>query len=286
MRPVHVLLALAVPSIWGFGFTLAKAGLDQFPPFLLMSIRFFISALVLVWFVPPPRAYLGRIFLIALVSATIQYGFTFYGLTGLDASTAILVLQLEVPILALLGIVVLREPLVWRRFAGMVLAFAGVALIAGEPSLEGRLFYVGLMAAGALFWATGQIMIRRLGPIGGFALLAWVSVFAAPQMFVASLLVEEGHWQAIANADRYGWGVILYLALIMTVIGYGAWYHLLGRCEVNQLAPFLLMVPVSAVIGGVLVLGEELTPLIVLGGIVVMAGIVVMTVSRRPLGRA
>ena len=74
MQLRHLLIALVVPLTWGFGFALAKAGLDHFPPLLLMSMRFAIAAAILVWLVPVPRGHWWSLTIITLVSATLQYG--------------------------------------------------------------------------------------------------------------------------------------------------------------------------------------------------------------------
>ena len=73
MKPAHVLMAIAVAIIWGMGIIVAKAAIDHFPPILLMALRFALTALVLVWFVRPPWHLMGKIFLIALISAAVMY---------------------------------------------------------------------------------------------------------------------------------------------------------------------------------------------------------------------
>ncbi len=83
---------------------------------------------------------MGQLFVIALVSAAVQYSLTFNGLRGVDASTAVLVIQLEVPFPVLLGAVLLKEKPGPRRWLGIAIAFIGVAFIgvafiAGEPRL-------------------------------------------------------------------------------------------------------------------------------------------------------
>jgi O-acetylserine/cysteine efflux transporter len=177
-------LALSVPIIWGMGITFAKAGLDEFPPLFLMSMRFNVSAVLLCWFFPPPAGQLRAIFIIALVSATIQYGLTFYGLAGLDASTAVLFMQLEVPFSAACAVIFLNDKLGWKRACGMFVAFLGVALIAGAPSLRNQLFPAFLVMAGVFTWAIGQVMIKKMVKVTGFQLIAWVSVsFATPRNF-------------------------------------------------------------------------------------------------------
>lgn len=277
----QVLLALIIPTTWGLGFAMAKVGMDQFPPFLLMSMRFALATLILVWFTRPPWGFMRRIFLIALVSATIQYGFTFYGLKGIDASTAVIVVQLEAPFLALLAAVFLKDRLGWKRSIGMAFAFGGVAIIAGEPRLEGNLIYVGLVATGAMTWAIGQVMVSQLREVKGPALLAWVAMFAAPQMFVASLLFEENQWQLITSASWSDWGIVLYLGLIMTALAYSVWYHLLATCPLSKLSPFLLLTPVTTVIFGVFILDETFTLPMTIGACMVMGGVAATTIERR-----
>jgi len=269
-------LALSVPIIWGMGIVFAKAGLDEFPPLFLMSMRFIVSALVLVWFFPPPIGQLRAIFLISLVSATIQYGLTFYGLAGLDASSAVLFMQLEVPFTAACAAIFLKDKLGWKRVCGMIVAFIGVVLIAGAPSMRNQLLPAFLVIAGVLTWAIGQVMIKRMVTITGFQLIAWVSVFAGPQMLAASLILEKDHLGLLQNATLIGWGSVIYMGIVMTALGYGIWYHLLKKYDVNQVVPFLLLLPVTSILGAVLFLGEHPSIRILIGGVVVITGVAII----------
>ena len=106
MKPIDILIAIIVPVVWGLGLVFAKPAVDQIPPMLLMALRFTVTALALVWFVRIPRASLKALFLAAFVGSTLQYGLTFNGLRLLDASTTALLVQAEVPFLALIP---------WRR---------------------------------------------------------------------------------------------------------------------------------------------------------------------------
>jgi O-acetylserine/cysteine efflux transporter len=266
-------LALSVPINWGMGFTLAKAGLDEFPPLFLMSMRFGLSAVLLCWFFPPPVGQLRAIFIVALVSATIQYGLTFTGLAGLDASAAVLLVQLEVPFGALLAAIFLNDKLGWKRTLGMALAFFGVSLIAGAPNIRNQLFSAFLVMSGALTWSVGQVMIKKMVTVTGFQLITWVAVFAGPQMFISSLILETGHLGALQNATIIGWGTVVYMGIVMTAIGYAIWYHLLNKYDVNQVMPFLLLLPVSAIFAAVLFLGERPDIRTLIGGVFVIIGV-------------
>jgi O-acetylserine/cysteine efflux transporter len=283
MKLGDILIAITVPAVWGLGLVFAKPAVDQFPPILLMALRFSVTALLMVWFVCIPRASLRWLFLAALVGSTLQYGLTFNGLKLLDASTTALIVQAEAPFLALIAAVFFGERLGIRRILGMVIAFAGIYLISGEPRIQDQGLGVALVLGGAFTWALGQTMVRHVGEIGGMTAIAWVSVFAAPQLFVASALVEQGQVAALANAGLSVWATVVYLGVVMTALGYSCWYHVLGRYEVNRVAPFLLLTPVASVIGGALLLGEAITPTILTGGAIIISGVALLVVERRPL---
>ena len=282
MKAYDVLQALGVALIFGTGVVFAKAAIDHFPPILLMSIRFTVAAALLLWFVRLPWHLMGKIFFAALVGAAIQYSLTFSGLAGLDASIMILVVQLEVPFAALLAWLVFKDPLGWRGFGGMVLAFVGIAVIAGSPEQRGNLLPILLVVGGALTFAVGQIMVKRIGQIGGLTMIACVAAMAGPQLLVSSLIFERGQWEAIVSAPPIVWWAVAYLSLVMTSLGYAMWYGLLGRHDVTSVIPYLLLVPVTTMLGGVLFLGEPMTLVRIAGGILVIAGVATMNLTRNP----
>jgi O-acetylserine/cysteine efflux transporter len=274
-------MGIMVAVIWGSGFLFAKVAIEHFPPILLMAMRFTVTALVLVWFVPIPRRQLPRLFWVALIGAAIQYSLTFTGLKHIYASTAIIVIQLEVPFAVLAAVIFLKDRVDMIKILGMGLAFIGVLIIAGEPHLQGDLFWVLVVASGAFMWAVGQVMIKSLGPVGGFTLIAWIAVFAAPQLYISSWLVERDQFEAIRSADWVVWAVVAYLGVIMTAVGYAIWYHLLGKYPVYQVAPFLLLLPVTTVLGGVLLLDEALTARLMIGGGLAIGGVAVINLIRK-----
>jgi O-acetylserine/cysteine efflux transporter len=277
----QILLALIVPITWGLGFTLAKIGMEQFSALLIMSIRFGIAGLVLVWFTKPPWGYMREIFVVALIGSTIQYGLTYNGLKGIDASTAAILVQLEGPILALMGTILLKEKLGLTRALGMGFAFLGVFIIAGEPRLDGHIDSVILLVAGSTVWAVAQIMISRLKGLSGITILAWVAIMATPQMLIASLIIEDGQWQAITSASLVDWSIIFYLAFIMTVVGYSVWYHLLSSVDVSKVSPFLMLLPITSIIAGMVLLDEKLTLSMIIGGLMIMTGVASTLINWR-----
>ena len=280
MKSIDIVFAVAVAVIWGMGFVIAKAAMSHFSPILLMALRFTLTALCLVWFFRPPRRLFKNLFWIALVSAAIQYSLTFNGVRGIDASTAALLVQLEVPFGLLLAWLAFGDRISIKQTIGMVIAFTGAILIIGEPKLSGDLIYAFMVIGGAFTWAVGQIMIKKLGNPGGFMLISSVALFATPQLYIASFLFESNQIEQIQNATLPAWGAVVYLGLIMTALAYALWYRLLGLYSVNQVMPFLLLLPVTSVIGGIIFLGESLTTKIALGGLLALSGVALITIRR------
>jgi len=282
MKPVDVLIAIAVAIIWGMGFVIAKAGMVHFSPILLMALRFTLTAACLIYFFRPPPGLFRQLFWISLISAALQYSLTFNGVRGIDASTAALLVQLEVPFGLIMAWLVFGERIRPQQGLGILVAFAGAVLIVGEPRLEGDLIYAFLVIGGAFTWAIGQIMVKKLGNIGGFRLLSGVALFAAPQLFVASWIFEQDQLEQVQTASLGAWSSVIYLGIVMTALGYGLWYRLLGHYGVNQVMPFLLLLPVTSVCGGIFFLGESLTVKIALGGSLAIIGVALITIRRLP----
>ena len=281
MKFIHILMAIAVPLIWGAGFVVAKGAINEFPPILLMAFRFLVTSMLLVWFVKPPIGQLRALFLIAIVASAIQYSLTFTGLRGLDAGFAALIVQLEVPFLVILGAILLGEKASLRKWMGIIIAFAGVGLLIGKVEFNNAWGSVALVVAGAFTWAVGQIFVRKLKNIDGLTTTAWVAVFATPQLFVMSFIFETNQIESITKASMSIWLAVLYLGIIMTALGYYFWNTLIRTYAIEKVAPFLLLLPVFSLIGGVLFLGELISIAKILGGLIVILGVAFVSLEKK-----
>ena len=126
-------------------------------------------------------------------------------------------------------------------------------------------------------------MVKRPeNPPSGFALTAWIGVFSGPQMILGSFIIEESQLESLVQASWMGWGVILYLALIMTALGYGIWYRVLSRNPVSKVMPVILLLPVFTIISSMLLLGERPAPMIFFGGAVVIGGVAMIVLTKDP----
>lgn len=281
IAPLHLIMFLAVALIWGLNFPVAKTGLMHLPPLLFMARRFAVVAIVLIPFVKPPSGRWWQVIGIAFTLGLVHFSLMFNGLRDLDGATAAIAIQLQVPFAALLAAVFFKDKLGWRRALGLAIAFIGVALIAGEPRLDGQYLALFLVIAAACTWSVANVQIKFLTGVDGFALNAWMAVFATPMLLIASLVLEDNHAAIISEISWTAAFAVLYQSFMVVVFGYGCWYWLLRRYSFNQAMPFTLLVPVIGVFSSVWFLDEALTPYFIAGGGLTVVGVAII-VFRRP----
>ena len=283
MLPRHLALMLLVQLLWGGNFTVAKYGLDDFAPIFFVALRFSIVAVLLVFVVGlPKRGMLKQLLPLSLTMGVMHFTLIFLGMQNLGAGISSIAVQLQTPFAAILAHFFLNERLGWRRIAGMVIAFVGVALIGTQDDMTTNPLPLLAVIAAALVWAIGNIQVKALGDsIDAVTLNGWIAILAAPQLLLASWLIEGPQWRHIPEVSLVGWSALLFQALVIAIFTYWIWYNMMRRYPVNQIMPFTLLLPAIGVASGVLWRGEPLTWQMVVGGLATIAGVGII-VLRRP----
>jgi O-acetylserine/cysteine efflux transporter len=283
MRIRDIMLALTTMLLWGLNFGVAKLALAEFPPILLTALRFTLVALILLPFAPRPKQMRPLIELAATLGL-LHFPMVFSGLSLLDASTSAIVLQLQVPLGVVMAAILLGEKLSWRHGLGMAISFAGFALIAGAPRLEANRVGLIFLLTAAMAWGFSTVQLKKLGPIDPFTLNGWLGLFVAIELWMLSLAIEGSPLPHMAAASWQGWSALLYTALISTIVAFGIWSRLVARYSVGQTLPFMLTVPLFAIMGGIVLNGDRMTVDIIAGGVLTIAG-VSLIILRWPRGR-
>ncbi|MDT0462559.1 EamA family transporter [Streptomyces gibsoniae] len=298
MRPAHLALAVLVTAVWGVNFTVIEIGLGHFPPLLFSALRFLAAAVPAVFFVGRPkvagdgtspartklRAW-GWIVSVGLVLGVAKFGLLFLGMNaGMPAGLSSLVLQIQSVFTALIAFAALGERPTRIRVLGMAVALVGVVLAAVDEGTAGPLGAFALVIAAAAFWGLSNVLTRKASPPDALNFMVWVSTVPVLPLLGLSLLTEgpSRDLSALRALDWQGVGVVLYVAWITTVFGFGAWGWLLRRHPASTVAPFSLLVPVFGMSSAALFLGEQITPLR-WGAAALLVGGVALT-SRAPKG--
>lgn len=291
MKPRNLLLAVAPPFCWGTGFTLAKPAAAHFAPLFMMLLVYVAIALaMLVWPRQMPRTPWPKLLVISALSVTIQGALLFTSMQYVEATTANLVLQTQVPAAIVMGWLLAGEALDGRKLLGTAIALVGVAIVIGLPEQRPPLLPVLTIIVSGVIWSLGQVLTRIWSQDSGLMVLKANALFSVPQLLVATLLLEQGQWQAVTSAGGREWFYLGFVAVIGFYLAYVAWFTLLKRVRVDESAPFVLLMTPIGVVTAVLVLGERLQWAQVLGGAVLMLGLAIVSgllgaSPRSPLGQ-
>jgi len=274
MSVIQIICAVAVPLLWGYQFVAIKVGVTEFPPLFFLALRFLAIALLLVPFVrKPTRAQLAPVAAISIFLGGLNFGLFYVGL-GLGSGTlSAVAYQLATPFTVLLAWPLLGERPSLITSAGVVLAFAGVVVLAAGPGLSANWLPLLLVVGAAFAFSVSNVLTKRHGPFDPLMLMGWSSLFTVPQVLVMSLLLEHRQMASLAVADARGWLALAYTIFIGGIAGFGLWFWLIGRCSMSRVAPFGLLLPVFALMSNVLFLGEQMTPKLIAGGLLAISGV-------------
>jgi O-acetylserine/cysteine efflux transporter len=272
---------LLIQLIWGLNFVVVKLGLDHMPPLFFVALRFSFAALILVPFSGLPRAHLKRVIPLSFTLGVMHFTLIYTGMHYLDAATTAIAVQMQVPFAAILAAIFFKESLHWRRITGMVIAFSGIVLIAGQPRFFENPWPLASVIAAALVWSVANMQVKALGDeIDAVQLNGWIAILAAPQLLVVSYAAEGDHWPHLADI---GWGgafALLYQAAVVAAFSYWIWYNLMRRYPINLVMPFMLLQPLIGAASGVVFRDEIITMPMVFGGIAILIGVAIIIIRR------
>ncbi|MCW8944461.1 MAG: EamA family transporter [Sedimenticola sp.] len=282
MKLSDLIQAILVIIIWGFNFIVIKTAVSEIPPIALTALRFSFVALLVAPFFRPSKDQYFKITKLALILGCGHFGMLFIGLSGADAATTALMIQLGIPFSVILSTLLFSDPLGWGRIVGMSLAFTGAALLAGEPNGASPLALCALLVS-AFCWAWANILIKQYKEIHSMTIIGWMSLLAMPILATASFFLETGQLIAIQSASWKAWAALTYIVLGSSIIAYYIWYRLISRLSINQVVPFSLLAPMIGVAAGILILDEAFTGYKAAGGLLTISGVALIEIRQARL---
>ena len=269
-----IIIAIIVPVTLGFGFVIAKPAFEYFPPFLLMGLRFCITASILIWWFPIPKGLFKDLIIVSFIGSTLQYALTYSGLNMIDASSAVLLVQVEVPAGVILAYFLLKEKPGIKNIIGICISFFGVYILTGAPSLEGKFIGILLTLTGATTWAYGAVLAKPLSEkMNPLALTAWLALFSGPPLIIASNIYDGNMMNYFRSASLTSWIIVAYIGLIMQPVSYGCWYYVLKRHPVYKVLPVMMLLPITGLVASIFLLGEKPGKYIFIGGTIILIGV-------------
>ena len=276
LPPRHLLLALAVVAVWGTNFVVIKWTLGSLPPLLLGALRFALAFAPAALFVRRP-AVAWRVLAAygALIGAG-QFGLLFIAMRAdITPGLASLVIQTQVFFTIGLAMALAGERVRGFQVVALVLAAAGLAVIATHTDASTTPLGLVLVLLAALSWAAGNLVSKRAGRVDVLGFMVWSSLFAVPPLALLSLWLEgpQAIAQGLAGAGAGVWAAVLWQSIGNTLFGYGAWAWLLARHPAATVTPMALLVPLFGIGASALLLAEALPGWKLASAALVLAGL-------------
>ncbi|NQT57567.1 MAG: DMT family transporter [Bacteroidetes bacterium] len=272
--------------IWGSSFFFMKTAVAEIPPLTIMAARISIAAVFLLIVsaargkkLPHTVKDWGAFLIMGLFSNVIPFSLIIWGLQYIDSSLGSL-LNATTPIFSVILVFILTkdDQLTPNRIIGVITGWFGVAVLIGlgallhmDGHIGGQFAVLGASCSYALSAIYGR-RFRNFSPLtAAAAMLTCGSVVAVP----VALIVEQP-WTLIPGLSFTAIGAAVILGVVCTGTAYLIYYRVLATAGPTNVLLVTFLVPVTAVLLGIIVLGEVLTLNTIIGAILLFIGLILI----------
>lgn len=269
MRPMEWALLLSLSMLWGGSFFFVGVAVEDLGPLTIVALRVGLAAVALnAWILlrgqrmPLDPGLWAAFFGMGLLNNMIPFSLIAWG-QGHIASGLASILNATTPFFTLIVAHVLTrdEPLTPGRLLGVAIGFAGVVYMLGSEVHAGTASHSWAqlaVLAGALSYAFAGVFGRRFRRLGCSPLVAASGQVTASALVLMPLaLGVERFWQAPWPGPAT-WSAVVGLALFSTALAYLIYFRLLASAGATNLLLVTFLIPASAILLGIVVLGERL----------------------------
>ena len=273
---------ILLAAIWGSSFLFTRIAAVEFGVMPTAFLRVLIAALFLMPFLlwsghwPAFKKRAGPIMFVGMLNSGIPFALYAYAVmsitTGLSA-----ILNATVPLFgAIVAWLWLKDKPTNSRIMGLVIGFIGVALLAGDqasfkPGGSGWAILACLVAT-TCYAISASYTRKYLMGVPPMATSTGSMIGAALGLSVPALL----SWPSSVPSLQ-AWGSVLFVAILCTGVAYVLYFRLIEAAGPSKTLTVTFMIPVFAIVYGVLFLGEELTLWMMLCACVIICGTALAT---------
>ncbi|WP_285374124.1 EamA family transporter [Pseudomonas sp. lyk4-TYG-107] len=296
-RPVYLTLA-AVTMIWGGTFVAGRFLAGSISPLFTASLRFLLASVALLGFLwiariplarPTPGQWL-QLTLLGFFGIFLYNLCFFYGLQYINASRASLIVALNPAVIGLASWLLFKERLGRAKVAGIAICItgAGLVIVSRDPQLLavtpdawiGDLLIFGCV----LSWGVYSLFSRGLNQsIGPLQTVTFSVLIGSAMLWALATLSGEVSGAALISIGTAQWLSLIYLGVFGSALAYIGYYDGIRKIGATRSGVFIALNPLTAVVLGALLLGEQLTLSMCLGGGLVLTGIYLCNKPLAPM---
>lgn len=277
MKVSHLLIALIVMILFGSSYPVGKIGLEMnMSPFQFATIRIFAMMIILLPFLKLPaikkenfKYVIGYGLLMGVGLYPLMYLALFY---TESTSSIILIMQFSIPIGVLLGSIILKENVSRHRWYLIMLILIGMALICFEPTVLNTPIALIFGFIAAVFYGIASMISRKIANFSAIEVNGWMAVIGLPVIALTSLIFDT---RELEELFQFSWQAYLPAVYSGIAISCGAQILMLWlykHYDVQVVLPLYSLFPVFGVLLTALMLQEQVSMMIIIGGLIVVSG--------------
>ncbi|MFG1947458.1 EamA family transporter [Nonomuraea sp. NPDC048826] len=275
--------------VWGSTYLGIAIAIETLPPMLSGALRFISAALLLGAFLMVKRGpgvfrmtrreFFGAA-LVGLLLLTGGNGMVAVAEQHISTGLAALLVA-SVPLWLVVFRIAVRDRPQVLTLAGVLVGFGGVAAVSlSGGGVSGSTTGIVVILLAAASWSVGSFLSARIAmPANTFAASTVEMVAGGLGMILVGAV--SGERLDLAAVSGRSWAALVYLILVGSLVGFTAYTWLLGNAPISLVSTYAYVNPVVAVILGVLVLQEQVTVQILLGGLVILVGVALVVSTER-----
>jgi drug/metabolite transporter (DMT)-like permease len=275
--------------VWGASFIATKVAVREVDPLTVICLRFGIGVVVLFAAVArrgefhlPGWKDLARFLAIGTLGITVHQFLQVTGLVTAQASTTAWIITATPLTMAMVGWAVLREPLGGRQWAGISVGAAGVLLVVSRGDwtslARGSFGSTGdlLVSLSTVTWALFSVYSRQALQRHAAAPMM-LYVMTGGWLMAAVPWIVSGGLGSVARLTPSGWTAVVFLGVLCSGLAYIYWYDALRVLPAARVGSLLYLEPLVTMVVAAALLGEAITVVSLVGGLVVLVGVRVAT---------
>lgn len=278
---------LPIPAVifWGVSFIATKYLLDFISPETIISMRLLLAiTLLLIIAVYTKRSFNIKLksHLYILVLAAIGVFHLWIQVTGMKFTTAAntgWIIGTAPVFIAILGFIFFKEKITFINMGGILTAFFGLLLLVGKGNLLNVSFFEHkgdiLVLASAFTWGVYSIVNKKIS-LEYSPLMTILYLFIMMAIIIIPFNLNKAIVESILALPPLGWISILFLGLLCSGVSYVIWAYALRELEAKKVGAYLYFEPLVTVAAAWLLLKEEVTPLMLLSGLIITFGVILV----------
>lgn len=286
---VKVILAyIAVCIIWGSTYLAIRIGVSAFPPELFAGIRFLIAGSFMMMFAyikrqnfPGTLTDVRRQAIIGIFLLVGGNGIVVWAEQWVYSGIASLLLAIGPLFNAILELILPNGPRIsLKGWLGLFMGFGGVALLVLLDSGTKAVDVPGilLLLLAAFFWSLGSVYSQRFKPSGSTVMNIGIQMLSGGIVLtVIGVLLGE---TARMHLTFKGIGAIAYLIVFGSILGYSSYIYVLQKWPASKAGTYAYVNPVVGVFLGAVVLGEPVSPNIIIPAVIILSGVILVQLSK------